>query len=192
MAQGWFKEQCEIAEQAIRDRPSWIGEAMTPESRINLPEKEPKQVVDNDKFYDYSFHKYRTDFKELYARTLIDVENLHIFAIHRGGLPLGVHYSNISGRPLNIIKYQRLDGDDTEAEILIGPDIIRPDDKILVLDDIYDSGETFRVVKQMLLKRGVKEENLQLYALFGSDNADGVEYIRDYPDKWVRFPWEMI
>jgi hypoxanthine phosphoribosyltransferase len=42
-------------------------------------------------------------------------------------------------------------------------DAVRPDDNILICDDIFDSGDSLNVVAKYLMARGVKRQNIKIF-----------------------------
>ena len=144
--------------------------------------------------YHYFYDQYYNDVAILKER-FEKIANPHIVAIYRGGLPLGVHLSNTLNCPLSIVKYQSRDGEDHKAEWLLN----LTDDKklhpkffpeLIVVDDIYDTGETFRAV--LNLPEFHNNPNYRAIALFGNSNNDGVVYLNEQVYRWIVFPWERI
>ena len=92
-----------------------------------------------------------------------------------------------------------MDGNDKKAEWLLNltDDVsIRPEKskqfypKLLVIDDIYDTGKTFRAIKE--LPEFHNNPDYSLFALFGNKNEDGVSYIHEQRGRWIVFPWERL
>jgi hypoxanthine phosphoribosyltransferase len=144
--------------------------------------------------YNYYYDQYYNDVAILKER-FEKIVNPHIVAIYRGGLPLGVHLSNTLNCPLSIVKYQSRDGEDHKAEWLLN----LTDDKklhpkffpeLIVVDDIYDTGETFRAV--LNLSEFQDNPNYRAIALFGNSNNDGVVYLNEQVYRWIVFPWERV
>ena len=144
--------------------------------------------------YNYYYDQYYNDvvtLKERYDK----IPDPHIVSIYRGSLPLGVHLSNVLNCPLSIVKYQSRDGEDHKAEWLLN---LTSDKKLhpkffpelIVVDDIYDTGETFRAV--LNLPEFQDNPNYRAIALFGNPNEDGVLYLNEQVYRWIVFPWERI
>ena len=144
--------------------------------------------------YNYYYDQYYNDvitLKERYDK----IPNPHIVSIYRGSLPLGTHLSNALNCPLSIVKYQSRDGEDSKAEWLLNltsDESVRPTPRffphLIVVDDIYDTGKTFRAVKA--LSEFQDNPDYSLVALFGNKNKDGVHYLHEQLRKWIVFPWE--
>ena len=144
--------------------------------------------------YNYYYDEYYYDVAAL-AQRYKKITYPHIVSVYRGSLPLGVHLSNILKCPLSIVKYQSRDGEDNQAEWLLnltGDKNLHPKffPHLIVVDDIYDTGETFRAVKS--LPEFDKNPDYSLMALFGNDNDDGVHYLHEQMYRWIVFPWERV
>tara|TARA_B100000678_G_C17849314_1_gene358528 strand:- start:41 stop:511 length:471 start_codon:yes stop_codon:yes gene_type:complete len=141
--------------------------------------------------YNYYYDEYYYDVATLVQRYK-KITYPHIISIYRGSLPLGVHLSNILKCPLSIVKYQSRDGQDSKAEWLLNLTNERKNPKffphLIVVDDIYDTGKTFRAVKA--LPEFHNNPDYSLMALFGNDNDDGVHYLHEQLYRWIVFPWE--
>ena len=141
--------------------------------------------------YNYYYDEYYYDVATL-AQRYKKITYPHIISIYRGSLPLGVHLSNILKCPLSIVKYQSRDGEDSKAEWLLNLTNERKNPKffphLIVVDDIYDTGKTFRAVKA--LPEFHNNPDYSLMALFGNDNDDGVHYLHEQLYRWIVFPWE--
>ena len=146
--------------------------------------------------YNYYYDEYYYDVATLVQRYK-KIANPHIVSIYRGSLPLGVHLSNILNCPLSIIKYQSRDGEDSQAEWLLNltaDESVRPTPRffphLIVVDDIYDTGKTFRAVKD--LPEFQDNPDYTLVALYGNKNDDGVVYLHEQLYRWIVFPWERF
>ena len=146
--------------------------------------------------YNYFYDEYYQDMANLvekYKR----IPNPHVVSIYRGSLPMGVHLSNALGCPMSIVKYQSRDGEDKKAEWILNltQDVkIRPTARffphLIVVDDIYDTGKTFRAVLE--LPEFDKNPNYNCIALFGNDNDDKINYLHEQLYRWIVFPWERV
>ena len=142
--------------------------------------------------YNYFYDQYYNDIGNL-KEQFEKIPNPHIVAIYRGGLPIGVHLSNALNCPLSIVKYQSRDGEDKKAEWLLN---LTSDKKLhpkffpelIVVDDIYDTGDTFRAV--LNLPEFHNNPNYRSVALFGNPNDDKVNYLHEQVYRWIVFPWE--
>ena len=148
--------------------------------------------------YNYYYDQYYKDITHIFERYK-DKPNLHIVGIYRGSLPLATHLSNVLDCPMSIIKFQSRDGVDEKAEWMLNltDDVsIRPYKStqfyptLLVVDDVYDTGKTFRAVKQ--LPEFINNPDYHCIALFGNKNDDGVTYIHEQLFRWIVYPWERV
>tara|TARA_B110000467_G_scaffold152244_1_gene161405 strand:- start:454 stop:921 length:468 start_codon:yes stop_codon:yes gene_type:complete len=146
--------------------------------------------------YNYYYDEYYKDVSDIVKRYK-DVPNPHIVGIYRGSLPLATHLSNVLECPMSIIKFQHMDGHDKKAEWLLNLTMdvsIRPEKckqffpTLIVVDDVYDTGTTFRAIKE--LPEFHNNPDYTLTALFGNKNDDGVGYIHEQLYRWIVYPWE--
>lgn len=140
----------------------------------------------------YSYNDYIEDLNQMQPI----MENIeHIIAIYRGSLPMGVHLSNMYNIPISIIDYQSRDGE-TELPYLMKDALSKTDSsKVLVLDDIYDSGLTMKVVKDYLesYDRWFNiTPKFHYMTIYGKENPHGVNYLREHTGDWIEFWWEIL
>ena len=90
-----------------------------------------------------------------------------------------------------------MDGDDKKAEWVLNlteDKSIRDKPQffpyLIVVDDIYDTGTTFRAIKE--LPEFDNNPDYSLLALFGNVNDDGVHFLNEQLYRWIVFPWERI
>ena len=62
--------------------------------------------------------------------------------------------------------------------------------KLLIVDDIYDSGYTMKEVIKMLSHYSA--DIIQGFCLFGKENKLNVSYANEHDGSWVVFPWETL
>ena len=112
-----------------------------------------------------------------------------IIAISRGGLlPAGIISYELDIRntqAVNISSYdgeQRRNLDDVEVDINVG----EVDEKTLVIDDLSDTGATFRLLRTMFPRA-------KFAAVYAKPNGAAFVdiYAQDIPDKWIVFPWDI-
>jgi len=146
--------------------------------------------------YNYFYDEYYQDMAKLVERYKT-IPNPHVVSIYRGSLPMGVHLSNALKCPMSIVKYQSRDGEDKKAEWLLNltHDVtLRPHARffphLIVVDDIYDTGKTFRAVLD--LPEFDKNPIYGCIALFGNKNDDGVHFLHEQLYRWIVFPWERV
>ena len=148
--------------------------------------------------YNYYYDQYYKDITDIFERYK-NIRNLHIVGVYRGSLPIATHLSNVLDCPMSIIKFQSRDGVDEKAEWMLNltDDVsIRPYKStqfyptLLVVDDVYDTGKTFRAIKQ--LPEFINNPDYHCIALFGNKNDDGVTYIHEQLFRWIVYPWERV
>ena len=137
----------------------------------------------------YGFTQYNQDLSKIIQKLKYPLATTHLYGVHRGGMVPAVHLSNVLGIPLNVIKYQRLDGNDHTPQIAIQNEELKTTSSVLVIDDIYDSGITMDKISTMFSSLGI--QRVQLLTLFGKPNDVGVEYINEHDGEWVEFFWEV-
>jgi hypoxanthine phosphoribosyltransferase len=146
--------------------------------------------------YNYYYDEYYNDIATLHDR-FVNVVNPHIVGVYRGSLPMATHLSNVLECPMSIIKFQSRDGEDKKAEWLLN----LTEDKsvrnkpqffpyLIVVDDVYDTGKTFRAIKE--LPEFHNNPDYSLTALFGNANEDGVSYLHEQLYRWIVYPWERV
>jgi hypoxanthine phosphoribosyltransferase len=60
--------------------------------------------------------------------------------------------------------------------------------KVLILDDIVDSGETILYVKNMVSQY---TEKITICALLSRNNIEGIYGEEIKTNEWIQFPWEQ-
>ena len=125
----------------------------------------------------------------------------HVVSIYRGSLIMGTHVSNVFDVPLSIVGFQTRDGNDkspywihnaTETTNL-GP--YSDGQRILVVDDIYDTGYTMdSVINFVKIARNKPSAYPSVfgYCLFGKYNSKSIVYSREHDGSWIVFPWETL
>ena len=112
-----------------------------------------------------------------------------IIAVSRGGLiPAGIISYELNIRNIdvvNIVTY--VGGKHLEISEIEGIDIIsNTDEKTLVVDDLTDSGQTFRVLRKYFSKA----KFVSVYAKKeGEPEVDIMA--KELPNNWVVFPWDI-
>lgn len=148
--------------------------------------------------YNYYYDQYYKDITDIVERHKA-TPNLHVVGVYRGSLPIATHLSNALECPMSIIKFQSRDGSDDKAEWMLNltDDVsIRPEKSkqffptILVVDDVYDTGKTFRAIKE--LPEFKQNPDYHCIALFGNENDDKVSYIHEQLFRWIVYPWERV
>jgi xanthine phosphoribosyltransferase len=131
-----------------------------------------------------------------YLKTCFKVDSkqfTYIIGITRGGLIPAVMLSHRLGIPMltyNVTSYK--DKKQQELNIIQGGDlldIITHDDKILVVDDICDTGNTIRYMREMLSGYDITVASI----IIKPDSKKDVDYYGAVINNntWIKFPWEV-
>lgn len=114
----------------------------------------------------------------------------YIVGVKRGGLVPAVSFSHLYKIPMNTISYQSRDGDNMDLDDLLK---LPKDSKILLVDDICDTGKTFESIKKEIKPY----LNIKFCSLFYNIRQNiTVDYFarkidREKDSSWVVFPWEF-
>ena len=145
-------------------------------------------IMKEKETYSYTFEEYKSDLGSLkYA--VSGIKSLHLIAVYRGSIPLTVHLSNLLKCEMSIIKLETRNENVEEATFVSNN--IKENDRLVVLEDIYDTGNTIRLIQQMMNVK-YKDHSIRYYSLFGKKNDAGVVYLKETNNKWIVFPWETI
>ena len=126
----------------------------------------------------------------------IERDNFHpdlIVGICRGGWPPARVMSDLLGNPklANITVEFYVDVAETRSKPILTQPISVPIEgkKVLILDDVADTGKTLKLVKEYLLSKGVKQVKIATiyYKPWSIVKPD---YYKKETKKWVVFPWE--
>ena len=107
-----------------------------------------------------------------------------IVGLSRGGLPMGVHLSNILKVPFIPLQWQTRDGEEQDVVGLLKIENKYDMDKVLFVDDICDSGKTIDQINSIV--KGIT------WAVLINKIQGKVEYAAEdlFSDEWIVFPWE--
>jgi hypoxanthine phosphoribosyltransferase len=124
----------------------------------------------------------------------------HVIGIYRGSLGMATHISNIRNIPMSIVGFQTRDGEDKSPYWIHNTtqknnQSYAEGSKILIVDDIYDTGTTMKKVIEFVKKERTKPSpmpQIMTYCLFGKDAPEGTNlvYSNLHDGSWVVFPWE--
>ena len=133
--------------------------------------------------------KFHQDVKLLAQKIKSSGEYNKIIAISRGGLlPAGILAYELdirNSQAINISSYdnnERREDDEIELDCNVG----EVDGKTLIVDDLSDTGRTFRLVRKLY----PQAKYAAVYAKEkGFKDADIIA--RRLPEQWVVFPWDV-
>lgn len=111
-----------------------------------------------------------------------------LIAVSRGGLiPAGILAYELDIRNCQAINMSSYDGDKIRADtdIELDAEISGVDEETLIIDDLSDSGRTYRLLRQKF----PHGKFVTVYA-----KPQGVSevdiYAKTMPDEWIVFPWD--
>jgi phosphoribosyltransferase len=141
----------------------------------------------------YSYDEFAVDAKKMAKQIKDEFDPEVILAVARGGLTLGhslaVALENRNLFTLNSIHYEDTNKLDT-IQIFNVPDLSRYT-KILLVDDIIDSGESMVEIKRELLKRYPNLE-IKIATVFYKEKALLLpEFKVKEAHDWVEFFWDI-
>ncbi len=126
-----------------------------------------------------------------------------IIVLWRGGTPVGmaVHefllYKDVKSYH-TVIKTESYTGIGTHAEVRVEHidallSTVKTNNKVLVVDDIFDSGHTMHKVNELLK---AKTPNIKLATLYYKPNANKTDITPDFfvteTEQWIVFPHELM
>ncbi len=151
-------------------------------------------MIDKDGKVYYSWKDYSIDFQDI-----DDFMFDHVVGIYRGSLGMAAHVSNTFSVPMSIIGFQTRDGKDNEPywmhNALAEVNAYKEGQTIMVVDDIYDTGNTMRQVMDFIKKSRIRPSpypDVIGHCLFGKRNKDKVSYSQYHDGSWIVFPWETL
>ena len=116
-----------------------------------------------------------------------------IIGILRGGSTIAVILSDLLGLDVRTIRVKAYKGTQMSGKPIIydEPCADFRDAKVLVVDDVCDTGLTFKVVSEYLKLKGVSS-----FASAALVKKSSCDYKLDYwvleDDRWILFPWELV
>ncbi|MBO5442932.1 MAG: xanthine phosphoribosyltransferase [Alphaproteobacteria bacterium] len=126
--------------------------------------------------------------KELCEKIKQSGEYNKIVAISRGGLiPAGILAYELDIRNSQAINISSYDEDKQRADedIEIFGNVGEVDEKTLIVDDLSDTGKTFRILRKIY-------PQAKYVAVYAKEKGRSVVdiYARSMPDEWIVFPWD--
>ncbi len=132
------------------------------------------------------FHKHS---KILCDKIKADGEYNKIVAISRGGLiPAGILAYELNIRNSQAINISSYDEDKQRADqdIEVCSQVGVVDEKTLIVDDLSDTGKTFRILRNIY-------PNAKYVAVYAKPEGSKMVdiYAQNMPDDWIVFPWDL-
>lgn len=128
--------------------------------------------------------------KELARRQLPAEQYKGVIAVSRGGLvPAAIISRELNLRTVDCVAVSSYDHNEQRGDLALLKDVSATDDGegFLVIDDLVDTGNTLKFLRQRL----PKAKFITVYAKpAGLDLVD--DYVADLEqDTWIHFPWDM-
>lgn len=153
-----------------------------------------KVAVSADSLYLDSFRLARKIFDSDYRPDVL-------VGLWRGGTPpaIAIHEAldyfgrKVEHRPLFTASYDGIDAQRDSVQV-IGLDSIQvPGNRILVVDDVFDTGKTYQHVRALLLEQGAHE--VRIATPYFKPERNKTELVPDYfiheTTEWLVFPHEL-
>ncbi len=141
------------------------------------------------KDFPISWEEFHRHSKALAWRLLEKDDWKGIIAVTRGGLvPAGIIARELEIRLIETICISSYDHQDQrQADILKSVNVDNDGDKWLVIDDLVDTGNTLKIIKEILPKAHIAT----VYA-----KPMGMKYVDTFvtefsQDTWLHFPWDI-
>ena len=142
----------------------------------------------------YNWREMRRDVNTLCREVSLDKFDPDVIVgLSRGGLTPGVMMSHWMNKPFKPIKTALRDFPEWEDYLPR-----KTDERVLILDDVCDSGVTFTRIREHIQKNALKEINCDVrFAVLWWNNE--IEFEPDYyvneiakdsTNTWIHFPWE--
>ena len=142
----------------------------------------------------YNWREMRRDVNTLCREVSLDKFDPDVIVgLSRGGLTPGVMMSHWMNKPFKPIKTALRDFPEWEDYLPR-----KTDERVLILDDVCDSGVTFTKIREYIQKNALKEINCDVrFAVLWWNNEIDFEpdyYVneiaKDSTNTWIHFPWE--
>ena len=142
----------------------------------------------------YNWREMRRDVNTLCREISLDKFDPNVIVgLSRGGLTPGVMMSHWMNKPFKPIKTALRDFPEWEDYLPR-----KTDERVLILDDVCDSGVTFTRIREYIQKNALEEINCDVrFAVLWWNNE--IEFEPDYyvneiakdsTNTWIHFPWE--
>ena len=142
----------------------------------------------------YDWKEMRRDVNALCREIMLDKFDPNVIVgLSRGGLTPGVMMSHWMNKPFKPIKTALRDFPEWEDYLPR-----KTDERVLIIDDVCDSGVTFTKIREYIQKNALEEINCDVrFAVLWWNNE--IEFEPDYyvneiakdsTNTWIHFPWE--
>ncbi len=121
--------------------------------------------------------------------------NSIILTLKRGAFTTSCKLSNVLDIPISVVAYQTRDGNHIMPQFL-EREMITSETKIIIPDDIYDTGKTIEtIIEYLMVVFNVPSENILGLFHYASNEITKTKlkqyyYSRKNEGSWVVLPWE--
>ncbi len=140
----------------------------------------------------YDWKEMRRDVNSLCREIMLDKFDPNVIVgLSRGGLTPGVMMSHLMKKPFKPIKTALRDYPEWEDYLPR-----KTDKRVLIVDDVCDSGETFHKIRKYINDRQKNEVDVRFAVLWWNNecNFEPHYYIneiaKDSTNTWIHFCWE--
>ena len=140
----------------------------------------------------YKWKEMRRDVNTLCREILLDKFAPDVIVgLSRGGLTPGVMMSHWMEKPFKSIKASLRDFPEWEDYLPR-----KTDERVLIVDDICDSGETFHKIREHINERKENGVDVRFATLWWNNECNFEphyyvnEIAKDSTNTWIMFPWE--
>jgi len=132
-------------------------------------------------------------------KPMIQDKNIYLVGINRGGIiPLGYLSYFLNTRNTRLVDInlypdehlREIKKSDIRSTInqLQWINYLTDKDIVIFVDDLFDTGSTFKVIDKSLER--INHKHVIYSCLFGRDNTLSIIYGKKKPDGWLVFPWD--
>ena len=140
----------------------------------------------------YDWREMRRDVNTLCREIVLDKFDPNVIVgLSRGGLTPGVMMSHWMKKPFKTIKASLRDFPEWENY-----QPRKTDDRVLIVDDICDSGETFSRIREHINERKENGVDVRFATLWWNNECNFTPHYyvndiaKDSTNTWIMFPWE--
>ena len=140
----------------------------------------------------YDWREMRRDVNTLCREIMLDKFDPNVIVgLSRGGLTPGVMMSHWMKKPFKPIKTALRDFPEWEDYLPR-----KTDERVLIVDDVCDSGETFHKIRKYIEDRKINGVDVRFAVLWWNNECNFEphyyvnEIAKDSTNTWIMFPWE--
>lgn len=128
-----------------------------------------------------------------------------VIGVNRGGLPISTFISNVLKLPHGVVSISTYDNENKisglkfDTSLSVADQRYKIDDqgkyKVLLVDELSDSGKSLVIARLILKDLGYKESNIDIFTVYYKEKSivrPTYFFCRVPDDVWINFPWEKI